>query len=150
MQYITELDLSNINMANVTNVSHMFENCRHLKTIYVGEASTFDADKIKASTDIFKGDVKLTGCAGTKYSASLTEADYKTLLRVDTSTTPGYLSTGEVNFKKVRLAILYELNDEGYRVLDAPEDSVYFVNQDEADDYTAQLSDKHPLRDRTV
>ena len=150
MQYITELDLSNVNMATVTDVRHMFEACAHLKTIYVGEASTFDKDKITSYEDIFKGDLKLVGGNGTKYRSGLTSSDYLTLLRVDAAGTSGYLSTGNVNFNKVRLAVIYELNDEGCNVLDAPDDSVFFVNEDEADDYQAQISDKKPIRDRTV
>ena len=67
---LTELDLSSFNTANVTNMSYMFYNCRNLEKIYT--SSGFKTDKVKISNDMFRYCYNIEGWQGTTYDPSWT------------------------------------------------------------------------------
>ena len=85
---LSSLDLSSFNTSNVTNMSYMFRNSYKLTTIYV--SNKFLTNKVTSSSNMFSGDTKLVGGAGTVYDS--TKVD-KTYARVDGGTSsPGYFT----------------------------------------------------------
>ena len=85
---VTTLDLSNFDTSNVTAMSNMFSDSTNLKTIYV--SNKFNTDKVRYSTNMFRGCTKLVGGAGTKYNSSYVD---KTYARIDGGTSnPGYFT----------------------------------------------------------
>ena len=84
----SSLDLSSFNTSNVTNMSYMFRNSYKLTTIYV--SNKFLTNKVTSSSNMFSGDTKLVGGAGTVYDSSNID---KTYARIDGGTSsPGYFT----------------------------------------------------------
>lgn len=85
--YLQELNLSNFNTANVTDMSGMFKDDTYLRRVYVITAN-WKMDKVTKSTDMFSGAKSITGADGTTYSEQFTD---KTYARVDgNNRLPGY------------------------------------------------------------
>ncbi len=92
---LTNLDLSNFNMAKVTNIRLMFTGCRYLQTIFVGEG--WVTSSVTVSYDMFQYCNKLYGGKGTAYNKEYLDASYA---HIDGgSENPGYLTkSGEPAF----------------------------------------------------
>lgn len=84
---LTSLDLSSFDTSNVTSMRQMFAWSYELTTIYV--SPLFVTTALTNSINMFEGNKKLIGGAGTKYSSSITDATYA---RIDTPETPGYFT----------------------------------------------------------
>ena len=85
---LTSLDLSNFKTDKVTDMSRMFDICNELTTIYVSEL--WNLASVEKSVDMFSGDYKIVGGAGTRYNWKYTDASYA---RVDEGASkPGYLT----------------------------------------------------------
>ncbi len=82
------LTLSKFSTRNVTNTYRMFNTCSKLKTIYVNPL-IWDMSNVTNSSDMFRSCYNLVGGNGTTYNSSYTD---KTYARVDTPSTPGYLT----------------------------------------------------------
>ena len=88
---LTSLNVSSFDTSNVTSMYDMFMSCLNLTTIYAG--SGWNTDKVTFSGDMFYGDNKLVGGAGTTYNNSYTD---KTYARIDKGeTNPGYFTDAE-------------------------------------------------------
>ena len=82
------LDLSNIDISNVTVMTGLFQNSNNLNTVYV--SNTWNTNNVTSSSDMFSGCTSLVGGAGTTYDATHTDKEYA---RVDGgSSNPGYLT----------------------------------------------------------
>ena len=92
---LTNLDLSNFNMAKVTNIRLMFTGCMYLQTIFVGEG--WVTSSVTVSYDMFQACDKLYGGKGTAYNKEYLDASYA---HIDGgSENPGYLTkSGEPAF----------------------------------------------------
>ena len=84
---LTVLDINGFNTSNVTNMKYMFNICRLLHTIYVG--NSWSTASVTDSSYMFSSDTSLVGGNGTVYNSSYTDMTYG---RIDTATTPGYLT----------------------------------------------------------
>lgn len=84
---IKTLDLSNWDVSNVTDMGGMFWADEKLKTIYVG--SNWNTSKVTNSFYMFNGCLAIVGGNGTTYNGSHIDVEYG---RVDTASTPGYLT----------------------------------------------------------
>ena len=84
---LTTIDLSDVNISNVTNTSMMFAGSTSLTTIYV--SNTWNTDSITTSGGMFGGCTSIVGGNGTAYDDSKLDKEYA---RIDTSNTPGYLT----------------------------------------------------------
>jgi len=85
---LSVLDLSSFDTSNVLSMSYMFKGCGELNIIYVGDNWTIES--VTIGEDMFAGCTKLVGGNGTSYeSAGVGDCTYA---RVDTATTPGYLT----------------------------------------------------------
>lgn len=93
---IALLDLSGWNTSNVTVMDYMFNNCAKLKTIYVSELWNTNKVTSSDSSNMFTGCTALIGGNGTAYNSSYTD---KTYARIDTASTPGYLSAKPYKLK---------------------------------------------------
>lgn len=85
------LDLSSFNTFNVTNMRQMFYMQYYtplLTTIYV-DPTQWNTNKVSSSYAMFQDCNSLIGGNGTVYNSSYTD---KTYARVDTASTPGYLT----------------------------------------------------------
>ena len=85
---ITTLDLSSFNTSKVTNFKNMFDDMTAIETIYVSD--DFVTTKSTANSQLFSGDINLTGGAGTTYSDSHMTLDYAKIDGV--GGTPGYFT----------------------------------------------------------
>ena len=89
------LDISSFDTSKVTVVSPklstiingMFEDCKNLKTVYVG--NNWTTENISFSDEMFKNDTKLEGGAGTTFDTDHTDKEYA---RADSASTPGYFT----------------------------------------------------------
>ena len=93
---LTSLDLSNFNTSNVTDMDAMFDSCNNLTTIYVSEYDSttrkgWTTENEKSYGFIFYNCPNLVGGNGTKYNSSYSYKD-KEYARIDTASTPGYLT----------------------------------------------------------
>jgi len=84
---LTMLDLSSFDTSSVVNINCMFGNCSELTTIYVGE--DWNTSSVTSGARVFEGCTKLVGGNGTVFSADNITYTYA---RVDTASTPGYLT----------------------------------------------------------
>lgn len=83
------LDLSRFSTANVTKMNSMFYNCQELTTVTVG--SGWNTDNVTTSTNMFGGDKKLVGGAGTTYNFNYKD---KTYAKIDGGADdPGYFTS---------------------------------------------------------
>jgi surface protein len=85
---LTELDLTGVNTAPVTDFSEMFRGCSALTEILV--SSKWSTKNAAASADMFTGCTALKGGNGTVYDAKHTDAEYA---RADSEYAPGYLTS---------------------------------------------------------
>ena len=82
------LDLTQLNTANVINMSHMFNGCDSLRRIYVD--SVWSVDLVTASDSMFVNCTSLVGGQGTVYDVNHIDATYA---HIDGGLdNPGYLS----------------------------------------------------------
>jgi len=82
------VDLSGLNVAKITNMSSMFEDCTRLRTIYVD--GTWNTAKVSSSTRMFTNCTNLVGGNGTVYDSSKTNKEYA---RIDNPPdSPGYFT----------------------------------------------------------
>lgn len=82
-----ELDLSGIDLNNVSQWNGAFSNCHNLKTVYVND----DFSNNSQSVAIFSGCESLVGGAGTKYDPTFTDS---TAARIDGGiNSPGYFTS---------------------------------------------------------
>ena len=88
------LDLSGWNTSKVTNMTYMYRDCQSLKTIYVSDL--WSTTKVSSSDGMFTGCTSLVGGSGTVYNSSYTDKSYA---RIDTASTPGYLSAKPYKLK---------------------------------------------------
>ena len=93
---LRSLDLSNFNTSNVTDMDAMFDSCNNLTTIYVSEYDSttrkgWTTENEKSYGFIFYNCPNLVGGNGTKYNSSYSYKD-KEYARIDTASTPGYLT----------------------------------------------------------
>ena len=85
------LDLSRFSTANVTKMTQMFYCCEELTTVTVG--SGWNTDKVTSSnsSNMFGGDTKLVGGAGTTYNSTYKD---KTYAKIDGGADdPGYFTS---------------------------------------------------------
>ncbi|MBR7090848.1 MAG: BspA family leucine-rich repeat surface protein [Clostridia bacterium] len=87
---LTTLDLSGWGTRSVTKMSFMFYNCSGLTKIYVG--SGWNTASVTNGSNMFTGCISIVGGNGTTYSSSNMTHTYA---RVDTASTPGYLTNKE-------------------------------------------------------
>jgi len=87
---LKSLDLSSFDTSKVTDMEKMFGGMTSCTTIYVSEK--WSVKNVITSTSMFENCTKLVGGNGTTYSASYTD---KTYARIDTTETPGYLTSKE-------------------------------------------------------
>ena len=76
---LTTLDLSNFNTSNVTDMSYMFDGCSNLQAIYV--SNLWNISNVTSSDYMFNGCNSLVGQSGQKYDDSKTDvsmANYQT------------------------------------------------------------------------
>lgn len=150
MTYLTELDISKLNTSETTNMRYMFANCKHLTTIYVGEAPVFSTAKVTTGNNLFTNDVKLVGGQGTPFSVSHDDTLYA---RPDLAGTnsPGYFTATAMDRSKKIFRLIYEGMDEGFQVINFPEnDEKYIYVDDEEDTCEFIISTRKPNRLRTV
>ena len=83
---LTTLDLSNFNTANITTMYMMFNSCSSLTTIYGGD---WIKNESLNSSQMFIGCTSLVGGNGTSYNSYYTDATYA---RIDRAGTPGYFT----------------------------------------------------------
>ena len=83
---LTTLDLSNFSTANVTTMYMMFNSCSSLTTIYGGD---WIKNASLNSSRMFIACTSLVGGNGTHYNSSHTDATYA---RIDRAGTPGYFT----------------------------------------------------------
>ncbi len=81
------IDLSNVDITNITSAINMFANCENLTTIFV--ATNFSQDKLSGSTGMFKGCINIVGGNGTSYNPLITD---KTYAYIDSDAQSGYLT----------------------------------------------------------
>ena len=91
---LTEIDLSDFDTKNVTNMTFMFMLCTNLKTIYVKEYDStnntgWTTSAVTNSTNMFLNCGNIIGGNGTKFDTTYKDATYA---RIDTAETPGYLT----------------------------------------------------------
>ena len=85
---LIELDLSNFNTSEVTDMTNMLSGCTKLKTIYASD--NFITTKVTSSVSMFINSPNIVGGAGTKYNSSYLD---KTYARIDEGeTNPGYFT----------------------------------------------------------
>ncbi len=84
------LDLSNFDTSNVTNMIGMFNNCNNLKTIITSD--NFKTNNVTSSGDMFTDCTSLIGGNGTVFDSNHVD---KTYARIDTPSTPGYFTKKE-------------------------------------------------------
>lgn len=150
MTYLTELDISKLNTSETTNMRYMFANCKHLTTIYVGEAPVFSTVNVTTGNNLFTNDVKLVGGQGTPFSVSHDDTLYA---RPDLAGTnsPGYFTATAMDRSKKIFRLIYEGMDEGFQVINFPEnDEKYIYVDDEEDTCEFIISTRKPNRLRTV
>ena len=100
---ITEIDMSYLIEANITNAYQMFKDCSSLEHIYV--YSDWDTTNISTSIEMFKNDFNLQGYQGTTYDDSYTDA---TRAHLDNGTTqPGYFSVFQIVTKRTNGSATY-------------------------------------------
>lgn len=85
------IDVSWLDTSDVTNMTGMFQGCSNLETIIVSDK--FVVSQVTSSNDMFTGDTKLRGGAGSPYNSSYRN---KTYARIDTGIAydPGYFTYG--------------------------------------------------------
>ncbi len=71
---LTELDLSSWNTKNVEFISSMFQNCKNLVTINVGEG--WNVERVKSGLQMFEYATSLVGGEGTRYDPENVDEDY--------------------------------------------------------------------------
>jgi surface protein len=96
---LTSLDLSSFNTAKVTDMGYMFDFCRNLETIYVG--NDWSTAAVTNSSGMFSNCLSIVGGKGTTYDANHVDAEYA---HIDGGPSdPGYFSShvtflrGDVN-----------------------------------------------------
>ena len=90
---VKEIDLSNFDTKSLTDTSEMFMNATGLETILASDG--FDVSAVTNDTDMFTACDSLVGEQGTKYSEALIKD--KTYAKIDegpTSANPGYFTGG--------------------------------------------------------
>ena len=87
---LTSLDLSTFDTSNVTTMIGMFDDCRKLKTIYIG--SNWNTSNVIYSNYMFYNDATLVGGNGTTFNSSKINKEYARADGGPTSSTPGYLT----------------------------------------------------------
>lgn len=100
---ITTLDISNWDTSSATDMASMFSNMSNLTTIYA--SSNFVTTAVTNSTNMFYGDTKLVGGAGTTYSSDHIDATYA---HIDSTANPGYFTSAisESTFSKTATSFL--------------------------------------------
>ena len=93
---LTIIDISSFNTPVLTATQKMFMDCKALRTIYVGDGwNTTHVTTQAYRTNMFKGDLLLTGMKGTAYADVYGSGNYEDIIyaRVDGGTSaPGYFS----------------------------------------------------------
>ena len=85
---LTSLDLSNFNTAKVETMTHLFDACTKLKTIYVGDGWT--TENVTDDDKMFLDCYALVGGKGTKFNSNYLNKAYA---RIDGGTSaPGYFT----------------------------------------------------------
>ena len=85
---LTSLDLSSFNTAKVTDMSYMFDFCRNLVTVYVGDEWSTTA--VTNSSGMFSDCLSIVGGRGTTYDANHIDKAYA---HIDGGTSnPGYFT----------------------------------------------------------
>ena len=97
---MTLLDLTRFDTKNVTNMAGMFRNCERLVTIKATDL--FVTDAVTSDTNIFQGDMSLTGEEGTSYASALVDSkEYARIDRADSEGLPGYFTLNNIHEHKV-------------------------------------------------
>ena len=95
MESLESLDLTGFDTSNVTKMASMFDSCASLSKIYVDSTKWNTAKVVGAEgdggEDMFSGCESIIGGNGTQYDEFNTDATYAV---IDTSATPGYLTSG--------------------------------------------------------
>ena len=91
LESIEELDISEWNIANASNIQFMFQKCPNLKTIYVNPEK-WNTDGATNSSDMFYNDISLVGGAGTTFDSNHVDKEYARVDGGPDSDTPGYLT----------------------------------------------------------
>ena len=89
MSSMVDLDISDIDMKNVTDTSQMFSYMTNLETIYVDNV---DLSKATNSEAMFEGSTKLVGGEGTVYDKDHIDVEYARIDQKITSNLPGYFT----------------------------------------------------------
>ncbi len=88
---LISLDLSEFNTTNVCKMNKMFEDCNHLKTIFV--SNDWETDSVNNSYYMFAGCFALYGSQGTHYKWIEKTNEYKNYARIDGGeNNPGYFT----------------------------------------------------------
>ena len=146
MKYVSELDVSPIHTDFTTSMNSAFANCDHLTTIFAGDGTTFNNEKLTyPKNDVFEGSLKLKGGNGTIFDA-LNIGGSRAVID-GTNGAKGYFTYGSTPSDKNRFSIVYDPADQGYPTINIPEDQVVY----EAGESTRILvSTKQPHRTRSV
>ena len=91
------LDLRSFDTANKTNLTRMFDCCRELTTIYVGDG--WNTEAVTSSDDMFRYCYNLKGMRGTTFDGNHTDKEYARIDGGPDSDIPGYLSSAPRGFK---------------------------------------------------
>ncbi len=103
---LTTLDLSSFNTSKVSSMKFMFGSCTSLERIYASE--NFVTDQVTLSSNMFTGDTKLVGGAGTTYSSSHIEKEYARIDGGPSSTTPGYFTGSTSSANSISVASIID------------------------------------------
>ena len=87
-QGITELDFSGFDPSSLTDLFYCFSGCNSLVTIYADSTWALPTSGV-SGTQCFYNCTSLVGGAGTTYASSKTACTY---FRIDTASTPGYVT----------------------------------------------------------
>ena len=97
---MTLLDLTRFDTQNVTNMAGMFRNCERLVTIKATDL--FVTTNVTSDTNIFQGDLSLTGEEGTSYGTALVDSkEYARIDRADSEGLPGYFTLNNIHEHKI-------------------------------------------------
>ena len=88
-------------------MSHMFEGCEYLESVYAHEL--WDTSAVVNSEDMFLGCECIKGGCGTVYDKNKTDIEYA---RIDSEEAPGYLTWGEKRIDEVDIRVIVPRPDK--------------------------------------
>ena len=85
----TEIDFRGFDPSTLTDLPYTFSGCNKLTTIYADSTWALPSSGLTGSQCFYSCSTSLVGCYGTVWASNKTACMY---FRIDTASTPGYLT----------------------------------------------------------